>query len=242
MRQKLRKILEESVLEDVEITDTDKHRFLENIGSVKGKKNKTVFGYAAFILAVSLIVVLIFTLQSGPGTTTDTVTRADIPVIESVEEGMIKVHYVSDNMDRGNHDFYDDIVIIDPEITQFSRGDIVYYKGEGDRDHLIRIVGLEGESLEIKVGQVYIDNKMLDTFYGKAHRLGLEKEEYFIEMDKINMVYNKEGMLELFELNIPKTNIPEKHFFGMSDDWMRGTQGLITREQIIGKVVGIRSD
>ncbi|WP_253905569.1 S26 family signal peptidase [Bacillus sp. THAF10] len=238
---KLKKVLEDTVLADITVTDRDKSRFLEGLGRPYKKKRTPIKLYLASVIAASILTVLVFSSMSGEKSITDPTTSVDIPEIDDLVEGMELEHYLSDNMDRGNHDFYDELVVVDTRVKDFSRGDIVYYKGKDGMEWLTRIVGLEGEILEVMSGQVYIDNKRLDTFYGKAHRLGLDKEAYFPAMDKLTMQYNREGMMELFETNMPEIEVGKNHFYGMSDDWMRGTHGLISKEQIIGKVVGIRS-
>ena len=79
-------------------------------------------------------------------------------------------------------------IVIDPELSSFKRGDIVYFKvpeySNGNPDlnlaehQLSRIVGLPGEKIEIKKGQVFINNQKLETFYSIPTVRGMPMEEY----------------------------------------------------------------
>ncbi len=77
------------------------------------------------------------------------------------------------------------------------RGDIVsfYYPDDGETLYLKRIIGLPGETVEIKDGRIYIDNKLLD--YNKdmedivnpglaASPITLSYNEYFVIGDNWN--------------------------------------------------------
>jgi signal peptidase I len=110
-----------------------------------------------------------------------------------------------------------------------SRGDIVYVefpkdmKEEPYRKFIIRIVGLPGEEITIEQGQIYVDDKVLDTFYGREyhHREPVEKSE--VNMDNSLML--------------------ENHYFVMADQWWRSNNnsnqiGSIPAEYIKGKVIG----
>ncbi|MBS4195793.1 hypothetical protein KHA97_12060 [Bacillus sp. FJAT-49870] len=50
------------------------------------------------------------------------------------------------------------------------------YKGDWDEDFdgMTRVIALEGEKVKISTAQFYIDGKKLDTFYGRAHDLGMD--------------------------------------------------------------------
>ncbi|WP_223702171.1 signal peptidase I [Sutcliffiella deserti] len=241
MGVKLKKVLEDTVLSDIQMDEGDKARFLAALNKPSSTTRHSYKVVFSSVIAACIMFLLVFAFKVDTDTITDPNTSADIPVVETLEEGMELEHYLSDNMDRGNHDFYDELIVVDTKDKDFSRGDIVYYKNEAGRKYLTRIVALEGETLEVVNGQVYIDNKRLDTFYGKAQRLGMEKEEYFTAMDKVGTQYNKEAMLGVFETNMPESPIPEKYLFGMSDDWFRGVHEMVSKEQVIGKVVGVRN-
>ena len=76
--------------------------------------------------------------------------------------------------------------------SDLRRGDIIYYEdpfGEGQVD---RLIGLPGETLEIKDGNIYIDNQILVEDYDASipeyeiKPVALKKDEYFVLGDNRN--------------------------------------------------------
>jgi hypothetical protein len=92
---------------------------------------------------------------------------------------------------------------------------------EIERKQAFRVVGLPEETVGIKQGQVSINDKILDTFYGK---------EYYWEQvkDKSKAVTMKEDV-----------KLTPNQYFLLSDQWWRsGVIGPIPKEYIKGKIVG----
>jgi signal peptidase I len=79
------------------------------------------------------------------------------------------------------------------------RGDIVVFKypEEPEKDYIKRVIGLPGETIEVRARQVYIDGKPLDEPY-KVHKnprgLNIDQDDY------------------------PATHIPEGSYFCMGDN------------------------
>ena len=177
-------------------------------------------------------------------------------VIETVtaQDTHLLIEWKSDAMDRGNHDFNTDIhseLVVEPYNDTLQRGDVIYYqmldselkKNENlPKMYLGRVVGLPGETVKIKNGQVYINDKKLDTFYGVATSLGLTKEEYF-ETAGLNNI-NKEEMEKYFNTSMEPMKVEENTVFVLVDMWWRGTDskdfGLLPVENIQGKVLGYK--
>ena len=98
---------------------------------------------------------------------------------------------------------------------------------------------MPGEKITIKKGQIYIHDKMLDTFYGKAHRAGLDKETYLEAMkDSQGNDYDEKSATESFELNTEEMELADGEYYVVSDDWLRGSRTVLKVEELIGKVIG----
>jgi signal peptidase I len=128
------------------------------------------------------------------------------------------------------------------EKSAINRGDIIYMEFSDSfiKEHfsitdqeqiqlyqrkVSRVIGLPGEVIHISKGQIYINNKKLDTFYGHQtfHNQPVASEE------GLTMAKN--------------IKVPENHVFVMPDEWWRGSVdssgiGPIDHSYIKGKVVG----
>lgn len=174
----------------------------------------------------------------------DVVTKESVDFVQESNNTFV-IKYGIKNMDRGNHDFVNENQIVIEKTNEIQRGNIIHFKyPEEDGlptynpdDYLARVVGLPGETVEIRKGQVYIDNKKLETFYGESRRLGANKKEWFEGNN------NSSTLKEIdFEVNMGPTKIPENAVFVLSDDWIMGTSsinfGPIEISKIKGKVLG----
>lgn len=158
-----------------------------------------------------------------------------------LSDNTFTIEWLSDTMDRGNHDLNTNVhgyLVVSNERETLTRGDIIYY--EMDQNLIGRIIGLPGETVEIREGQIHINNKKLDTFYGVATARGLTKDEYFEKVSPENR--NGYSMLETFHTTIEPVYINEGTLFVLIDNWWRGTDsrdyGPIPLAQVKGKIIG----
>ncbi|MGG0718124.1 signal peptidase I [Robertmurraya massiliosenegalensis] len=184
---------------------------------------------------------------SQPDAITDPDTKIDVEKVQNVTSDMIIIHPMYDDMDRGNHDFYDKDVVVDTKYygaNQIHRGDIIAYKKDNFKG-VTRIIALPGEKIKIVKGQFFINGKILDSFYGRAHRLGLDVEELKSlinkgKYDNLQAKTNIESSINNFEnTNEKEIEVPEGYVYIMGDDWLRTSmRGLLPTKEIIGKVIG----
>jgi len=201
---------------------------------------------------------------------TDEKTKQSIEMVEAKENTKL-VEWGSDAMDRGNYD-YDTIthssLVVEIGYREVNRGDVVYYKTPESaindnpnlpEHYIARVVGLPGETVEIREGQVYVDDKKLDTFYGVATDRGFNKVEY-LEMAEKNIEegtwttdeqvskkelitwVNMDAKEEYFNTSMEPVKVSNEAVFVLVDQWWRGTDskdfGELSLQAIEGKVLG----
>ncbi len=189
-------------------------------------------------------------------TITDNKTKSEVELVEPGEKSLL-LEWDFDNMDRGNHD-YETLahprLVVELDYKGVKRGDVIYFKSpdftiESNPDfympeyYIARVVGLQGETVEIKDGQVFIDDKRLDTFYSKLLQRGMNEKEYFEKVKPPNRV-NDENHREYFATSMEPVKVEDNTVFVLSDNGARGVDsryfGLLPMESIKGQVLGYK--
>ena len=187
-------------------------------------------------------------------TITDVYTNQEVESVEPPENSIL-IEWSSDNMDRGNHD-YDSLshsdLVVGLDYSSIERGDVIYFKSPSFRiesnpefkmpDYYIaRIVGLPGETVEMKSGQVYINDKKLEAFYSQTLKTGMDEEEYFEKLDPVNRG-NEEDDKDYFATTTDPVKVVEKTVYVLVDNGSRGVDsryfGVLSIESIVGNVLG----
>lgn len=191
-------------------------------------------------LYLLVIAFLINGCSSTAGKITDTETKPVIDMIENLDPDMITMTYSLDNMDRGNHDYYNQPLVIQQsfDLASLKRGTVILFKDNNNNEQISRIVGLPSEKIQIKKGEIFIDSQFLDTFYGKAHRAGLEMKEYMKAMEEEDAEYHADSVKEIFEMDLEEIKLKSDEYFLISDDWLRGAMVRIDENQITGIILG----
>ncbi|MDQ0888591.1 signal peptidase I [Paenibacillus sp. V4I9] len=165
---------------------------------------------------------------------TDELTKYDLPITEKLDSNQI-IHVIkSDGMYRSEQYSGNSQLVIDRGFYDnkgINRGDVVYFDTEASDEQIkngnqtqydiARVIGLPGEMVTIQKGQVFINNRKLDTFYGK---------EYYTS-----------GFINGTEKahSIDEVKLTEGHYFLVGDVWWRsGFNEHVSKDRIKGKIVG----
>ncbi|MCM3744869.1 signal peptidase I [Sporosarcina luteola] len=180
---------------------------------------------------------------------TDDVTPERLEIAQQNDHTFL-IEWGSDSMDRGNHDFNTlehGKLVVSTDFDELQRGQPVYYHTPSSviaknaavpEMYIGRVVGLPGETVEIKGGQVYIDGKMLDTFYGKATRRGAGEEEYFNTVPS-SAYRDEQGIRDYFNMDMAAVTVEENTVFILVDQWWRGYDSREYGPLPIGEIEGI---
>lgn len=178
---------------------------------------------------VMLLICLVMLSGCDKRSIKDEITVWELPLVSELEPGQI-VHVLNNNgMASGSQYLVgiSDIVINTKayENEQIRRGDVVFFKTNSNDEFyqydISRVVGLPGETIKIRRGQIYIDNRKLKAFYGSA---------FFA--DKTLRAKDAFTMDE-------EVLVPDGHYFLTGDLWWRSfTLGVISQNQLRGRLWG----
>jgi len=107
-----------------------------------------------------------------------------------------------------------------PGLSKLKRGDVIVfvYPADPSRDFIKRVVGLSGETLEIKDGDIYVEGELVEDF-----RI---KDTYYYNRG----TYGREG---------EKITVPDGHYFVLGDNSGSSSDGrfwgFVPEENIIGR-------
>jgi signal peptidase I len=118
-------------------------------------------------------------------------------------------------------------------VGTIKRGDVIVFKYpvEPDRDFIKRVIGLPGESIEVKDKKVYVDGKMLDEPY-----------VHFLQPPSGNSEFHEVTSFDVRDRYGPVT-VPPNQYFVMGDNRDNSQDsrywGFLPRENVKGKALVI---
>lgn len=197
------------------------------------------------LVAISLL--LLFVACTQPTPIYDETTPLYVEELDEVPPDALVIENYVASMVRRNDEYLTPFageIVINSTDKELKRGDVVYIKpleAEHPRAYFIlRIIGLPGETFEVKGGQYYINDARLETFYGRVLHNGYNHEEY--EQFGAAPHANAEAILEELTKDVKKMKIPDDHYFLAGDNGWRSRDsflhGPIHESAIIGKVIG----
>ena len=137
------------------------------------------------------------------------------------------------------------IPVIDRFIIQFRkpmRGDIVVFKYPKDesKDYIKRVIGIEGDTIEIKRERLYINGEIIKTEYaGKYNDESMfqaDKYEEFLGRGKQYYILNDPNRYELS--NYGPITVPEDSIFVMGDNRDNSQDSRYWRFVSLNKIKG----
>lgn len=169
--------------------------FYERKEKIKPGTWKEIFSYVFWIFTVSLaafVLVMLF------GMRTSVIGVSMEPTLYNSQEIFInKISYL---------------------VFAPGRGDIVVFRPNGNENahyYVKRVIGLPGETLQIRNGQIYIDGELLEEYqFNKIETAGLAENPYLLGED------------EFFVLGDNRNN---------SEDSRSGNIGAVHRDDIVGR-------
>ncbi|TKC18876.1 S26 family signal peptidase [Robertmurraya kyonggiensis] len=187
-----------------------------------------------------MIISLLSACTASTNSLIDSETSPNIQIVEDIGSDTVLVEYTLDNMERGKHDYYEQPIVIKQNIEtkNLTRGSVVWFEDEIGEQKIARVVGVPNEKIEIEDGQILINDQQLDSFYGSAHRAGLDKQEFLQAMKGSKSNYDEKAVQETFEKDLEKMSLDEKDYFLVSDDWFRGEMSVVEEKRILGLVLG----
>ncbi|MCM3609835.1 S26 family signal peptidase [Planococcus sp. MERTA32b] len=262
---KFKRDLDEFVGESPRFKEPLKRKILSDMK--KGQRPANRFAdmkYAAVLLLLLTVATAFLVLNmsgnnadpSGPAGSpdelpalTDLDTVAEIESFTEITEPQEVFDFRYDAMDRGNHDYSEYPLLINPQAypanaaKEATRGDVIVYEAEffsGKSRTVGRIVALPGEEVEVVDGQIFINAQKLDTFYGRAHRVGTSSTEEYLEWFDANSSPESTttGMEEIFQMDLAKFTLADDEIYVVGDDWFRGSQHIIKVDDIKAEVLG----
>lgn len=147
------------------------------------------------------------------------------------------IEYKLDTMTRSNEEYMSYPVVIDPSITSFNRGDVVYSDDKISTPTISRIIALPGETFEVRNGTILINGLPLEEDLGYAKIDGEFVYEAYMKKNTLESI-NEEEVKRIFDLSVNPVMLKANQYMTVGDNWNRSGMSLTDSKYIIGKVIG----
>ncbi|BBH22795.1 hypothetical protein Back11_41400 [Paenibacillus baekrokdamisoli] len=212
------------------------------------------------IVAVIVAVIVLWLMVFKEETITDSYTPLTLEKAATTS-GKLIYDYYNDGMAGKQSDYSTGIVgslVIDMDVyksQRLKRGDVILFRMPpidlNINNHInppetsvARVIALPGEKIGIKKGQIYINDKKLDTYYGRVLMWGQDEKTFFANSTESSCPKEcVEGMTEYFNTSMNEITIPQGHIYILGDSMGRSidsqTFGSLPLINVKGKVIGV---
>ncbi len=160
-----------------------------------------------------------------------------IPYVSLTSDTESAMTYLSDTMDRGRHDYSAYPVVVDEQLAELERKDVVLYENDLGQTVMSRVLGLPGERFAIQNGTVIIGGIPFHEDSGFA-KIGGETVFEVYKEKMGNHLANEDAAKSIFYYELPEVVLQENEVAVVPDNWMRGAIEVIPLTRIKGKVLG----
>jgi signal peptidase I len=201
-------------------------------------------GIAIAIVALLLVILQPFINQFESQSAALTMKREILHDFSKKEDQQFVVAYELNGMNRGS-DEYKGHLLFDTNLETLNYGQVILYEvGQGYsqelRYELARIVGLPGDKVAIRNGQIYVNNREVTAFYGQAQIFGKQTvEDVKIYLKEKGMFLLDEAIKRNLTLTLPQVTVGKNEVFAVTDNWsFTSIQQTIETSEIEGIVKG----
>ena len=172
--------------QSIQLSSGQKEKMRHHIFKVHPKKNRQSHRWFPIMISLVVIISVVFSVfmlienetkisLGNPSSITDHLTPEKLTSVTQSENTFL-IDWDIDSMDIGSHDFNTSVhgrLVVSSENKDLQRGQVVYYHTPSEvitsspstpEKYIGRVVGLPGETVEIKNGQVYIDERLQILF------------------------------------------------------------------------------
>ena len=233
---------------------------------IKQKTNRRWSGLIGIAIAAVVVSVFIFNEQLFDRLNTKKTASLNF----ATEHGDLKQEVISDilierdsqilinnteevgflnSMNRENFEYIEELVI-ETNFDEVNYGQVVLVEEEEGvvdyvhRYELARVIGKPGDRVKIESGQIYLNNKPIEAFYGKAQDAYLKSVEESIERaNRINQQEYKEKIIDLLNISMDEVTVRTGELFIVSDNWAnKGIRKVINESSVEGIVLGYKHE
>ncbi|QHW31625.1 signal peptidase I [Paenibacillus rhizovicinus] len=215
-----------------------------------------LIGSAAAIL---VLIAVIWAFTARPERVVkDSRTPLTLPKVATTS-GKLLIDYYSDGMAGKQSNYSTDLVgqlVVDPDAYKLEppqRGDVVWFKMpeiEHEADYTPpkqsagRVIALAGERYSVRDSVIYINGKLLDTYYGRLLHWGQTEKEFLASSVDFNSCPKdcQATMKAFYHQTVPELTVPEGTVYVLADTSERGWGsnyfGPLKLDLVLGKVIG----